>query len=66
VIIVIASSDATLRVTLYFTTTQTPLCCAKYQHKATLTLRAIQENSDRLMGHLLVIEAGQVRICPIL
>ncbi len=45
---------------------QTPSCCAKYQHKATVTLRAIQENSDRLMGRLLVIEAGQVRICPIL
>jgi hypothetical protein len=28
-------------------------------------LRAIQENSDRLAGHLLVIGAGQVRIRPI-
>ena len=35
------------------------------QHKAVLTLRAIQENSDRLAGHLLVIGAGQVRIRPI-
>jgi predicted nuclease of predicted toxin-antitoxin system len=35
------------------------------QRKAMLTLRAIQENSDRLAGHLLVIGAGQVRIRPI-
>ena len=35
------------------------------QRKAMLTLRAIQENSDRLAGHLLVIGAGQARIRPI-
>ena len=35
------------------------------QREAMLTLRAIQENSDRLAGHLLVIGAGQVRIRPI-
>jgi predicted nuclease of predicted toxin-antitoxin system len=35
------------------------------QHKATLTLRAIQENAERLIGHVAVVGVGRVRIRPI-
>jgi predicted nuclease of predicted toxin-antitoxin system len=35
------------------------------QYKAALALRAIQENSDRLSGHLVVVRAERVRIRPL-
>ena len=35
------------------------------QRKAALTLQAIQENADRLVGHITVVGVGRVRIRPI-
>jgi len=35
------------------------------QRKAMLTLRAIQENAERLIGHIAVVGVGRVRVRPI-
>ena len=35
------------------------------QRKVALTLQAIQENADRLVGHITVVGVGRVRIRPI-